>query len=420
MFKSFFPNPKVFFLSTALWSLFGILLWNFTAKNWGGYIGLADSAAGAPTLIGAASLVTKSQLWFDIYFWVFAIAFGLAWRMISQNKWFNWSMWGSTLLVFLTYFLVQVSVGINDWYGVFFDMIQKALDPATKGSVPIGLFYGSLGDLAGLLLLWILTQIFLSFFTSHYVFRWRTAMNEFYVTNWQNLRTVEGASQRVQEDTMRFATNVEDLGISFVKSIMTLIAFLPVLAAISQEVKVLPIIGEIPYSLVWVSLIWSIFGTGLLAIIGVKLPGLEFKNQRVEAAYRKELVYGEDNASRADAPTLGTLFENVRKNYFRLYFNYLYFNFGRYLYLQADAIVPFLVLIPSVAAGTITLGIFQRARTAMGEARDAMQYLVNSWPQIIELISIYKRLRAFEAVLDGVPLGSIEQETFKEPLPGTQ
>jgi peptide/bleomycin uptake transporter len=38
-------------------------------------------------------------------------------------------------------------------------------------------------------------------------------------------------------------------------------------------------------------------GTGLLAV-GIKLPGLEFKNQRVEAAYRKELVYGEDDEPR--------------------------------------------------------------------------------------------------------------------------
>ena len=30
-----------------------------------------------------------------------------------------------------------------------------------------------------------------------------------------------------------------------------------------------------------------------IAAIGVKLPGLNFKNQRVEAAYRKELVFGE-------------------------------------------------------------------------------------------------------------------------------
>ena len=66
-------------------------------------------------------------------------------------------------------------------------------------------------------------------------------------------------------------------------------------------------------------------------VAGLKLPGLQFRNQRVEAAYRKELVYGEDHADRAQPPTVAELFANVRHNYFRLYFHYIYFNVVRYL-----------------------------------------------------------------------------------------
>jgi peptide/bleomycin uptake transporter len=33
---------------------------------------------------------------------------------------------------------------------------------------------------------------------------------------------------------------------------------------------------------------------------------------------------------------------------------------------------------------------------------------VNSWPNIVTLISIYKRLRAFEATLEGEPLPAID------------
>jgi peptide/bleomycin uptake transporter len=194
---------------------------------------------------------------------------------------------------------------------------------------------------------------------------------------------------------------MEDLGTSFISSIMTLIAFLPILSALSTSVKEVPILGAIPYSLVIVSLIWSLFGTALLALIGIKLPGLEFKNQRVEAAYRKELVYGEDNTDRATPQTLRELFSGVRRNYFNLFSNYLYFNLGRYLYLQADAVISLLVLVPSIAAGAITFGVFQQVRNAMGEVKEAMQYLVRSWPSIIELISIYKRLRIFEKAIEG-------------------
>ena len=58
------------------------------------------------------------------------------------------------------------------------------------------------------------TIMVINAFTSHYIFRWRTAMNEYYTAHWDRLRHVEGASQRVQEDTMRFATIMEDLGSS--------------------------------------------------------------------------------------------------------------------------------------------------------------------------------------------------------------
>ena len=166
---------------------------------------------------------------------------------------------------------------------------------------------------------------------------------------------------------------------------------------------------RIPYPLVLAAIFWSLFGTFVLAVVGVKLPGLEFRNQRVEAAFRKELVYGEDNESRAQPQTLTELFNNVRTNYFRLYFNYVYFNVARYLYIQTDVIFPTFILVPTIAAGRITFGVMQQILAAFNQVASSFQYLVNSWPTIVELISIYKRLRAFEATLYGEPLPDIDQ-----------
>src|SRR5882672_12739298 len=115
--------------------------------------------------------------------------------------------------------------------------------------------------------------------------------------------------------------------------------------------KELPLIGEVPQALVFVAIIWAAIGTAALALAGVRLPGLEFRNQRVEAAYRKELVLGEDNAVRARPPTLQALFRDVRANYFRLYANFLYFNVVRYAYLQTSVLVPYIALAPSIVAG---------------------------------------------------------------------
>jgi peptide/bleomycin uptake transporter len=95
--------------------------------------------------------------------------------------------------------------------------------------------------------------------------------------------------------------------------------------------------------------------------------------------------------------------------YFRYYFHFLYFNVFRYLYLQADSIFPTLILIPTIAAGAITYGLYQQILNAFGQVSSSFQYLVNSWTTIVELQSIYKRLRGFEAMIHGQPLAPIEE-----------
>jgi peptide/bleomycin uptake transporter len=221
-------------------------------------------------------------------------------------------------------------------------------------------------------------------------------MNDFYVAHWERVRGIEGASQRVQEDTMRFARLMERLGVSFMDSVLTLVAFLPILWALSANVTELPWLGRVEHSLVWVAIAFALAGTVLMALIGIRLPGLEFHNQRVEAAYRKELVYGEDHPDRAAPATLRGLFDDVRRNYFRLFFHYLYFDVAKWSYLQFAVLVPYVALGPTLIGGAITLGLMQQIVRAFDRVQSSFQYLVNSWTTIVDLISVYKRLREFE------------------------
>ena len=401
MFVSFFPRPNVFFPSVILWIALSMAVW----------YGFAHDLFQGPAPVGVSVFWSTPELWFDAYFAICTAIFTAAWMILAPHPWAGWSIAGSALILFASYFQVQVSVAINAWFGPFYDFIQAALSrsrPVTSEE-----FAGLLWIFAGLAFVAVTVYVLTTFFTSHYIFRWRTAMNAFYVENWPQLRTIEGASQRVQEDTMQFAKTLEGLGAALIKSVMTLIAFLPILVKLSAPITELPVVGAIPYPLVWAAIIWSLFGTGLLALIGIKLPGIEFHNQRVEAAYRKELVLGEDNANRADPPTLAALFVNVRRNYFWLYLNYVYFNIGRIIYLQADVIFPYVLLAPTIVAGKITLGPLQQIIRAFDQVRSSFQYLINSWSTIVDLMSIYKRLRAFEAKIYGEPMPSIEAEAAR-------
>jgi peptide/bleomycin uptake transporter len=398
MFKSFFPRPTAFFLSAFIWALLAVIFWQAGGGRW-----LEDFVGASQQIpINATRFWTLKALVFYAYYAVCVGLFALFWFIYSPHRWQNWSILGSALIVFVTWFLVEVGVAVNAWYAPFFDLIQTALSSPHK--VTIGQFYRETGVFLGIALISVTVAVLNNFFISHYVFRWRTAMNEYYMEHWQMLRHIEGAAQRVQEDTMRFAATLEDMGVSLLQSIMTLIAFLPVLVALSPHVQELPIIGHIPYGLVIAAIVWSLVGTGVLAVVGIKLPGLQFNNQKVEAAYRKELVYGEDDASRAAPPTVKELFAAVRHNYFRLYFHYTYFNIARILYLQVDNVFGLFLLFPSIVAGAITLGLMQQITNAFGQVRSSFQYLISSWTTLVELMSIYKRLRSFEHTLQDIPV----------------
>ena len=412
MFKSFFPNPKLFFLSVLLFAGGACAIWYGFNEQMANLVGL-DISDTQP-VIGLGHFVTNSFLLFYGFYFLCTAVFALFWFKVSPHKWQWWSIVGSSAILFSTYYSVQVSVAINNWRRPFFDLVQSLLKPidgseAAKvvGEEALSSATTQLFDLimlfAEIAFLAIVIYVATKFLVSHFIFRWRTAMNEYYTSNWKQLRDVEGASQRIQEDTMRFATIMEDLGVSLIEAVMTLFAFLPVLWALSAYISELPIVGEIAHPLFYAALFWSIFGTGVLALVGIKLPGLQFNNQKVEAAFRKELVYGEDNTDRAEPLKLNELFNNVRKNYFRLYFHYMYFNVARSLYLQADNIFVFVLLVPTIAVGAITFGILQQILTAFGQVSNSFQYLVNSWTIIVELLSVRKRLKQFESVLDEAP-----------------
>ena len=319
-------------------------------------------------------------------------------KFFTEKKWFLWSIFGSIFILLSTWYQVQLDVKINEWFGDFYDTLQKAL--TSPGEVSESDFYSYLYTFAKIAGLWILINVFTTYFTEHYIFRWRTAMADFYHENWQKARLIEGASQRVQEDTLKFARFLEQLGTGLLDSIMTLIAFTPILWVLSKQITTLPIIGEVDHALVWVAILAALIGTVMLVTAGIKLPGIEYNIQKEEAAYRKELVLGEDDANRSELTTLDQLYNKVRLIHFKSYFHYLYFNAVKWSYLQAMVIVPYIALAPTIVTGAITLGFVQQIARAFSKVETSLQYLVRNWSIIVEFISVWKRLSEFESKLE--------------------
>ena len=318
-------------------------------------------------------------------------------RFFTTRKWLLWAWLGSAIILSSLWVQVKIDVKINEWFGVFYDMIQKAL--AEPNAITLQEYFGSLLSFITLAGMYIALYVAISFFTAHFLFRWRTAMVEWYHSVYDKARKIEGASQRVQEDTIKFTRIMEGLGTSFIESVMVLIQFVPILLGLSIGIPIF-FFGDWQYGLITGALVWTLGGTLFLIALGwiLRLVGVEYDLQKKEAAYRKILVIAEDDGN-VRPKTIDELFDDVRSIHFLSYVRYLYFNVGRMAYLQANVLSAYVFLAPAIVAGVVTLGVMQQIIRAFGRVEGSMQYLLKAWPTIIELASVYKRLREFESKL---------------------
>jgi peptide/bleomycin uptake transporter len=194
MFASFFPRPKAFFLSGVFWAAVCIAFWYGAARGWGeqfslgwliGFTYPAPLAEGADDAARAAFDLAEGRaidIWLYQYMIVAGAIFAIAWARIAPHRWYRWSVVVSLIILFVVWFQVQLDVLINDWFGTFYDMIQRAL--ATPNSVTIESYFAQLTTFLGIAMVYITVAVLNSFLVSHYIFRWRTAMNDYYVSHW--------------------------------------------------------------------------------------------------------------------------------------------------------------------------------------------------------------------------------------------
>lgn len=386
----------------------------------------------------------------------------------KSKKWALWAYLGLFLLLFFLYIQTSLNVAINSWYSDFYNVLQKPkielLDSNSTQKIEENLennatliqeanqraeqnfqkanfinkgalyYYQSLleyffnsramiekesysaSDFYALILVflaiaipYVLIATINIYFASVYAFKWREAMTFSYLKFWKNKDdNIEGSSQRIQEDTYNFSKIVESLGLSFIRALMTLVAFIPILWTLSDVVsKALfanlsenssfYFLKNIDGLLVYVALLISLGGLIVSWFVGIKLPGLEYNNQKAEAAFRKELVYAEDNRKEyAKNETMIELFTGLKFNYKRLFLHYGYFNIWLILFEQMIVIVPFLIMAPGLFAGAIGLGIVMQINNAFDQVRSSFSVFITNWTTITQLRSIHKRLKEFE------------------------
>lgn len=378
----------------------------------------------------------------------------------GNKKWFLWAYSGLFLLLFFLYIQTSLNVAINEWYKDFYDVLQKPKitqniatnennassqeeqikqaeekiananflnkislyfyqnllkiffnTPSISGkdSYSIDDFYSLIIVFLAIAIPYVIIATINIYFASVYAFKWREAMTFEYLSFWKNKNdNIEGSSQRIQEDIYNFSKIVESLGLAFIRALMILFAFIPILWILSDAISkslfaninedsMFFFLKNIDGLLVYVALFISLGGLFISWFVGIKLPGLEYNNQKAEAAFRKELVFAEDNRrDYATRETMIELFTGLKFNYKRLFLHYGYFNIWLILFEQIIVIVPFLIVAPSLFAGAIGLGVVMQMNNAFDQVRSSFSVFITNWTKITELRSIHKRLREFE------------------------
>ena len=117
MFKSFFPKPGSFFISAFFWALVAVIFWQAGGGAWVAHL----TGASGDVPISAARFWSLDYLIFYAYYVLCVGLFAMFWFIYSPHRWQYWSILGTSLIIFVTWFLVEVGVAVNAWYAPFYD-----------------------------------------------------------------------------------------------------------------------------------------------------------------------------------------------------------------------------------------------------------------------------------------------------------
>ncbi|KAF7455838.1 peptide antibiotic transporter SbmA [Cryptosporidium felis] len=252
-----------------------------------------------------------------------------------------------------------------------------------------------------------------SYLVNTFVFYWRQALSEYYLKSWNLINGVEGASQRIQEDTARWAKQIRLATFEVVSSAMTFFKIIPELLSVSSSIPELFILGRMKHGILLPP--FMVFGIQfiILALSSYRLPFLHFENQKLEARYRKVLALNEDAEESVDAKELHEVYQGLTRNYYSTFKCAFFFH---YLYVSTNEIAFFLgniFLWPSFFHGSMTMEIYYTVQRFMGDMLFVFMVIQERWRGFTEIMSVYRRLIVFEAEIsranrEGIKLKEID------------
>ena len=301
---------------------------------------------------------------------------------------------GLAIVIAYAAFVACVKAQINDFYATFYDLL---------GNLPMEMEFASGSTMTNLssvedvwqgrrIAVWeqlvlfaeivaplVLTAPIAKWVRSAWALQWRSCLMKTYLEVWDvTSDPIEGAAQRLHEDTQRFCIALQGCLATVLDAIFTLVVFAPILIQLSIEVHAPHPLGIVqPIWLLVTAVTAAVIGLGGAIVVGQKLVFLEVNNQRVEANLRRDLVileaspaticgtFGRGNGRTASGSTSPLLYfsltlRRLMQNYHALFRHFTFLNLWLAAFDQAMIIFPYVLVAPLIFASDpaqrITLG----------------------------------------------------------------
>jgi putative ATP-binding cassette transporter len=219
---------------------------------------------------------------------------------------------------------------------------------------------------------------------------------------------MDNPDQRIAEDLRLFVDYTLSLSLGLLSAVVTLVSFIVILWSLSGALEIWGV--NIPGYMVWAALVYAIAGSVLTHVIGRKLIGLDFNQQRYEADFRFSLVRLRENSEgvalyrgeREELEGFRSRFAAVINNWWLLMLKQKQLGWFTSFYAQLAIIFPYIVVSPRFFSGQIPLGqIFQTA-SAFGQVQGALSWFIGAYTQFAAWKATVDRLIGFAATLDQV------------------
>ena len=319
----------------------------------------------------------------------------------SEEKWKACGLFA--VVIALNFICVYLLVKLNDWYNEFYNALQEYQE---------NLFFPLIGEFSFLAFLYICIAVYAIYLRQFLEIRWRTWMTNNYLNSWMKNQTyyklqdsTDNPDQRISEDISQFVSLTLQLIVGFLRQSVTLVAFSFVLWNLSGAFTFN--FGEneiVIYGyMFWFTIFYSGVGTFLVHLVGKKLIGLQFNQQRYEADFRFSMMRVRENAEsiafyrgeKSELENFSWKFGDVIKNFRKLMTKTKHLNFYINGYAQLAVIVPIILAAPKYFSKEMPLGGLMQTISAFGRVQDAMSFFIDSYATIASLAAVIHRLAGF-------------------------